>query len=443
VKPSRYNVIINVGREQALIFNGASGALAEVDVSSLPTIERLLESGGNITDDSDRPLLQGLTQGRYLVDDDLDEIQNLKERSDNERFDNKTLLLTIAPTLACNFRCDYCFENHTASRMTEETERALIRFAQAQLENSDGILVTWFGGEPTLTISTIERLQKRLNHLAAARRARIYPSSIITNGYLLDRPMAKTLKDLGITLAQVTLDGDRMTHDSRRKLADGRGTFDRIIDNLCDTADLINITVRINVDKNNADESLKIMEILRERGIIERLGIYFAPVNSAGNACGSIRDRCFTDEEFSRLLVRQYRGLMEMGISRVEYPQTFSGGMCGAVSERSFVISPEGFIFLCWEELSGDNARAVGNIFSSQISPAQLSNRLQYLAWNPFRIAECRDCRVLPVCMGGCPSKNINGNNDGRRFCSPYKYNLEEMLVLRYNCYLKGKEVIK
>lgn len=45
-----------------------------------------------------------------LVEDDKDEFAELLIRNKIERFADSNLTLTIAPTMACNFCCPYCYE---------------------------------------------------------------------------------------------------------------------------------------------------------------------------------------------------------------------------------------------------------------------------------------------------------------------------------------------
>ena len=46
---------------------------------------------------------------------------------------------------------------------------------------------------------------------------------------------------------------------------------------------------------------------------------------------------------------------------------------------------------------------------------------------------ECRQCKVLPICGGGCPIDRKKGENKGQKsYCSIYKKYIEEMLPLIY-----------
>ncbi|MEW5925365.1 MAG: radical SAM protein, partial [Candidatus Zixiibacteriota bacterium] len=251
MKPSRYNLFVNSENGSILLFNSATAALAEIESDKIKLVEQLLYGTIPPQTEEQKQIYNYLIEGGFLVEDDPDEIAALKEECARMRYDKSTFLLTIAPTLACNFRCDYCFESHRGGRMTEDTEKALLRFFDSRVREAEKFYITWFGGEPTLCIDSIERLQAGFGEMAHKYNTQIQPSAIITNGYLLNRTNALRLKDAGVPAAQVTLDGPPRIHDARRKLPGGEGTFDRIVENLGEASDIMGITVRINVDRNN------------------------------------------------------------------------------------------------------------------------------------------------------------------------------------------------
>jgi uncharacterized protein len=436
MKPSRYNHTFTVeGSDVVLAYNGYTGALAEIEAVNHPRVQQLLEDSDRAETAQDHEFVRCLRQGGFLIADAVDEIAVLKSKARRLRLEGTILTLTIAPTLACNFDCDYCYESQSGIRMSREAEDALLRYSNRYLNRADRLRVCWFGGEPTLCIPIIDRLQSQLLELADKRRIGIIPGTIITNGYLLDAKMAEHLKDLNITQAQITIDGPEAVHDGRRKLRNGKGTFKRIIDNLCDTAGILNISVRINVDRGNVDHVYEAIEILQHRDILPKVRVYFAQVRSSGSACADIRDRCYGDEEFSRTLAEIYGKLVEMGIQQIDFPRVFVGAaFCGALSEGYFVVSPTGHLFKCWEELSLDSRNSVGDVFSTSPSDQQMERSQAYAAWDPLSMAECRGCDILPICMGGCPVLGMRDPSASKGVCLPWKYNLRRMVELKYLC---------
>ena len=60
----------------------------------------------------------------------------------------------------------------------------------------------------------------------------------------------------------------------------------------------------------------------------------------------------------------------------------------------------------------------------------QQKNLERFLSWDPLSDPNCRKCRVLPICMGGCPYLQLNGNASAS--CSTWRYALLETLGLHY-----------
>ena len=148
----------------------------------------------------------------------------------------------VMPTYDCNLRCHYCFQDHM------RTNPAYRRILQPMsLEIADRIMnafpfierniheisspikrgITFFGGEPLLASSkcVVEYIMKRLQAEGDAA------FSAITNGTEIDA-YENLLGPEGISQLQITLDGPAADHDRRRIYADGRGSFDRISDNI-------------------------------------------------------------------------------------------------------------------------------------------------------------------------------------------------------------------
>jgi uncharacterized protein len=434
MKASRYNRLLATGEGGVLAFNGLSAALLRIRPEKREAFERVLARPDAAATDEERRFVDTLREKKFLLDDGLDELAHLAALNHGHRFGAKLLSLSLAPTLACNFRCDYCFERPSAARMSEETQSALLGFADRRMRGADDVSVTWFGGEPTLCLETIERVQAGLKDLADRHGARLLPGGIVTNGWLLDRGSAERLKGAGVVTAQVTLDGPREVHDARRKLPDGRGTFDRIVGNLTAVADVLRVAVRVNVDDRNAGSASEVVRELRRLGLLGKVEVHFAQVRPSAGTCADLSDRHDSVEGFALRVTELYRGLLHDGFEEVEYPTASPGGCCGADCDRAFVVAPDGMLFKCWEEISDGEAASVGTVFSDATTPAQRDNLDRYLGRIPLASAECRDCDVLPLCMGGCPRDVVRAGGGAERACCTWRYNLDDMLNLRSVC---------
>ncbi len=157
----------------------------------------------------------------------------MNENDIAQSFDNKRLHLIIMPTEKCNFRCTYCyedFENGKMSRDVVDGIKSLILFRAPDLNTLE---IGWFGGEPLLNLKLVEEISEFSKDVMQSSKG-YFISSMSTNGYLLDLKSAESLTNKGVSAFQISIDGDRLTHDRSRILASGSGTFDKIWRNLLD-----------------------------------------------------------------------------------------------------------------------------------------------------------------------------------------------------------------
>lgn len=436
-KTSFYNFFIELEGGNVLAYNSLSNSLAEVEQDKFPLIKEILENPNQADSGSKEniQLKESLLRGSFLVDSDLNELELLKMKNRIGRFASGAVTFTIAPTMQCNFKCNYCFENQVPVSMNEETEKATIEYIKKNAENQQVINISWFGGEPTLALETIQRISNEIRQYCEQSRKKLYPMSITTNGYLLTGESAELLKECGIKRAQVTIDGVGSVHDSRRKLKNGQGTFDTILRNIKEVMNTLDIHVRINVDKENAHLLDDLFDYFKDSGIWKRVPFYFGYTQANTESCADIATSCFNSQEKSENEVSLIKKAREKGFNNYKYPSSRHSGFCSADSLHGYVIGPSGLIFKCWSELSTDTSQSIGSVFSGSSTSIQINNLAKYINWDPFRNEECLECKLLPVCSGGCPYNGMTGGNN--KSCSTFKFNLTEMLKLMYENKIK------
>lgn len=68
----------------------------------------------------------------------------------------------------------------------------------------------------------------------------------------------------------------------------------------------------------------------------------------------------------------------------------------------------------------------VGNILDdTSLVSLNVDKYMEYLLYDPTIDEMCIDCKLLPICMGGCPRRRIERVTER---CRDYKYVLEEYL---------------
>jgi uncharacterized protein len=363
------------------------------------------------------------------------------------RFGNDAFGLTIIPTLACNFGCDYCYQKDEihqpqqsiTARMSAETQEAILNLVKSRVKEKGNFTVTWYGGEPLLCTDVLSSLTEGFKSICDERKAR-YHCGMITNGYLLDQDALGLLSDLEIKFCQITLDGPQEVHDQRRPLRSGKGTYDRILQNvrgILDCSD-VSISLRVNVDQRNKDSIPELLDDLRDRGMHQEknLSVYFAQVLHYLGSCNDVAQFCMVTEQFAEYQLHACHLAMDKGFHVTAYPSAIIGS-CGAVSANSMVIEPDATIQNCWNAV-GNTKCKTGKL--TEEGPQLNGNYYRWLAWSPFR-DECVACKVLPLCMGGCPYKTLYTEDlteAQSNICAWWKYNLGQMLELYHEASRRG-----
>ena len=439
LKKSLYNIEVDAcDNGDILMFNSYSLAFGKMDgpTKTLYTQTDLFDED-SFLDPKQQKAINVMKENGFLVDVDFDEYASLRFLGNVSRF-RGGFSLTIAPTLACNMACPYCFEKKRNVRMNAETRDELAKFVRANLERlrSDRFGITWYGGEPLLELETIEFLSNKF--IAICDEMGVdYRADIITNGILLDAGAARLLSHLKVRTAQVTVDGLEQQHNSRRLLKNGTNSFTTIINNIDEARHILDLTIRVNVDKDNtADASDLVDYFIDEKKWGESLSFYFSMVYPSKNACLFDQSRCYSSSEFATvsagLLWKSFHKKIASRCNCI-YP-TRINVPCGGVCMEQHVIDPIGNLYACWHNVC-EPEKKIGHITTGP----QMNS--EFLKWKNFESPqECRTCAKLPLCQGGCPLKVFEG--DGHPGCNRVAENLKETLKIYYADY-KNRQMNK
>jgi uncharacterized protein len=423
LQSSRYNYFVK--RQEGVIgYNARTGIFALLS----PHIAELLEGNEPITITELRNE-QELTNMGFLHYGD--EVEQIISKFENARRKQNSLNFTILPTLACNFSCDYCFQgDHQQGQfMSLETQAATMRYIQSLIVKERRIFdCTWFGGEPLLAKETVLNMSRQLNNLADATAAYAPEMRIITNGILLNSNTAKELSEVGINLAQVSFDSLVFKSSKKRGVMDATGEPSIILKNIIAAREHLSVRVRINVSSENLQEVPQINEFLSKHGIsnvyAERIFAHedeFGLTNNSdctSGSCGGCGSQETLEAEFSSSLSRSDYANFEKehflnhlldspealkDLVQKLVPKTH---VCGATLGNMHVIDPAGYVSRCWHS-AGSPSEAMGNIheINHSIDNSDIAQRWQ--EFSPFAYPACKNCNVLPLCMGGCSHPRV------------------------------------
>ena len=427
---SRYNYFGRWRDGYYLAYNARSGAVALLTEENHTLLQKLIRKIAEQQTDplsaEEQQLLKQLQYGQFVHSADRPELDMLQFESQRARFDHSSLGLVIAPTMACNMACTYCYEGTKKGRMSEDTMNATIGFIERQVKGLNELSISWYGGEPLLAMDIIETLTRRILGLAEQYGFK-YSSMVITNGYGLDRSTVDRLHDLKVLGAQVTLDGPSALHNRKRPLVNGRPSFDTIVQNLLYATSRMAVGIRVNVDKEYTRETVgQLLDELEAAGLRERLSVHFALMEPATTVCSNISENCYDTSGFSTVETEYYSMLLERGF-RVDKLPSPTTAACMAQLISASVVDPDGDLYRCFNYV-GDKAHACGNLATD--ADYRHPEFLRLFTFDPFSNERCRECLVLPLCMGGCPSRRLDRNITAEQQCESWRFNLEPMLDL-------------
>ncbi len=443
---SHYNFFVRSFLDDTIIvYNSLTGAyltLSEAEYEHMSDLLRTVRDTDRIFDANDT-LSTTLVKNGFIVSSHEDELALIRQRYSRGRETIRGLRVTLAPTISCNFDCSYCFQEHPKKRLTPESIAALKQHVEGRLDRETSLDVTWFGGEPLLAFDTIVGLCDYFKELCRTREC-AFRQSVITNGFLLEPQKADILASYeNMTLVQITLDGPPEVHDHRRMTVSKRGTFERILRNIEHAAEKLPISIRVNVDRTNYRRLNDLLQILVDHDLHDRVSLYVAHVLPYTEVCEDVESVALTREEFAQIESQFEFRMLQMGFrSSIRLPAPRYGSLCTADDPSGAVIGPGGLVFQCWNEVAMPAAAASGSLLpvevgndrreppDDSIHSSMGRNRAAWQAYDPFAHEECRECKVQPLCHGGCPWEARKNPSWSTGHCTPLRFNLPDKLRL-------------
>ena len=422
MKQSQFNLFFeDKGTSRFVIFNAKSTALAVISEKEMELYKKLFSSNFEYTNQEEKNFLQELKKGQFVFDDNENEIEVLKYLQKSSQFSKNSLSLTIAPTMACNFGCVYCYqgEHNEAKKMSKDVQESIVKFVKSRIRKINHLSITWYGGEPLLAIDVIENLTNEFLKLCKENNVSYY-SSIITNGYFFTKEVAQKLRDFNVSTVQITIDGPKEYHDSKRPLKNGGGTFDTIIANLIATKGIFpnKISLRINTDQYNQDKVKDVIEILKQNNLENDVYPYLGHVDATNDFYDD--EKCLTTEKFADIRESFQKEMCCEQSAMAEYPRA-KFNACLADSE-GYVVDPNGDLTKCWCDI-GHDEYCIGNIMKGDTKFKRL---IEYFNYDVFSDPKCKNCSIIPICMGGCPRRRID---KGHTICASAKKMINNNVV--------------
>ena len=334
-----------------------------------------------------------LIRNRFLVPQGKDECAFYQSVSTMLRaysHKNGVKSYTILPTLCCNARCFYCYEEGCQSlTMTQETVEQTIRYI-IDSHVGDKVKLTWFGGEPLLRADIIDRICEGL------REAGIdFKSTMISNGSLITPAIVEKMTGAwNLQYIQISTDGDEQEYVRRKRYITDDNQYRKVLSaiDMMSSRD-ITVAVRCNIDEGNIDSipafADDLASTIHNR---DKVLLYLSPlfdVRSGDNAMQFWEKVIAARSQIAASGIHVYNIIGFSGSFRVNHCMADSGAV---------VICPDGVLSPC-EHLQ--QAAAFGDIWRGVTDE---SARREFCRTDRIR-EKCRKCTFLPECTGfaSCP----------------------------------------
>ena len=320
----------------------------------------------------------------------------------------KALCLHVAHT--CNLTCEYCF----ASQGKYQGERALMSFEVgkqaldfliAHSGSRRNLEVDFFGGEPLMNWDVVKRLvaygreQEKIHN-------KKFRFTLTTNGMLIDDDVIE-FANKEMHNVVLSLDGRKEVHDSLRKTASGKGSYDIIVpkfQKLVESRGGKGYYVRGTFTHNNVEFT---------KDLLHMADLGFTELSMEPVVCGPDEPYALTEAD-KPILFEQYELLAKEMIRRKKagngftfyhYMINLKAGPCvykrisGCGSGTEYLaVTPWGELYPC-HQFVGDPKYSMGDVWQGVTNTAL---RDEFKQCNAYARPGCRDCWARMYCSGGC-----------------------------------------
>jgi len=188
----------------------------------------------------------------------------------------------------CILNCTHCYRGELKDDLPLDGLFVILRrFADFLDEHRIHGRINFGGGEPLLRQHELLTLMREARTLGIECR-------LLTNGLLVDDTVACELKDAGCATVQVSIDGDRETHERIR----GEGTFDSALSGVqCARTAGIDVTISVTASRQNSAELDAVAIVAHEL----HARLFVSRLVPCGHGAG-MRDQMLTATEWLRVM---------------------------------------------------------------------------------------------------------------------------------------------
>lgn len=406
MKQSKYNCILqdNTGM---VIYNAATDQL----VALTPQLANIFNEGKAAPEKikaQHAELYDHLLQKGIFVCDDADETETyIRKREEYERSSGE-YTITINPTLACNMSCWYCYESHkNMPAMSADVKQSVLLLIDKLLADNKlkKLNLSFFGGEPLLYFDNV--VVDIVNHAKMQCKAFDAKLSIhfTTNAYLLTDSVLKQLEGLDVSF-QITIDGGKQVHDSVRKTKGGEPTYARIVEHIHQTLSHgFPVGVRFNYTAKSIPSFIDVVKDFSHLQQEQKQLVNFT------------FQRVWQDNEGDASQVEQQVEHIERAFEQaglfVNNAKSYIVPYCYADGVNTAVVNYNGDLFKCTARDFAPKSKE-GTLAAD--GTLRWNERLRKRMSIRHGSDTCLQCRIYPICHGGCSQMKLEAP-DGISSC--------------------------
>ena len=320
------------------------------------------------------------------------------------------LTLILKASNGCNLRCSYCSvgDKKITSTLTDKQMRdALHFFAEYAITKGEhDISVIFHGGEPML-------LPAQSYRICMEEMVTLFPQlhfrfSMQTNGTLLTQEFIDLFSDYDMDVG-VSLDGSQPIHDGQRKDIHGQGTYDLVMQHIIEMKKRqIPVAALMVLTKPALEMDLGFLKQLDQLHI----SIKINPLLNMGEV-SQHSDLMLQPGDYARFLIRVFRYLIRENLELTVSPLAplLFGILNGRppqgciyhsdCTQKFICIDSECNIYPCGR-FSDGHQYCIGTLAEGITEQGHKIQKQLLLRRGENLSAECKNCRALPICNGGC-----------------------------------------
>lgn len=401
MKFSKYNTLLRLTPQSSVIYNSKEDKCVVFKKKD----ETLLTLLPDELKNKNTQLFNQLKEINAIIDENKDELKEVILLSKEIDNDDTHFKLIINPTMGCNFSCWYCYESHIpGSKLSSKTIDKTYKLIDNILisnPNLRSFIISFFGGEPLMYYN------KTTRYIIDYIRTKYdeYPNidfsiNFTSNGYLLnDNILSHLLEKDEPKHFQITLDGGREEHNKIRDSKKKEGSYDKIISSIkMLIKNNIEVLLRVNYTSQNIESTKAIIEDISD----------------------------ITDEDKKSLKIGYFKVWQEEKETNIENTVK---EISSNFKNNNFRVTQDDFILdelnnSCYADkknelvvnFNGDIYKCTARDFNQENKYGKLNDNgeVDWIEekvneWENIKIQSnaCRNCRILPLCGGGCHQVNL------------------------------------